>query len=132
MSSFVAHCPALSKAFTFLREFVLGNNSTGLVTDADTPATGGEFPEYAASTLAEGPEIYLGSYTTTSTYVYPKETLSSWDRYIQDGSRSNSSAKNSGSLAQSSGASGRAAGGVVFNAFVSAAVSSFIAFVWLF
>lgn len=130
ISSFVANYPALLQAWTFLREFVLGNNKTGLVTDASTPAIGGEVPEYTASTLAEGPEIYVGSYTTTSTYFYPKETISSWGRYVQNGSTS----QKSGALAQSSGASREVANGVVLNAFVSVVVSvfSFVAFVRLF
>lgn len=127
MSRTIAHYPTLSKAFTFLREFILGNNTTGLVTDANTPAMGGEVPKYAASTLAEGPEVYQGSYTTTSTYYYPKETLARWNQYTQNGSTS----QHSGSLAQSDGVNGKLTDGIVLNAFVSVAVSSFIAFVWL-
>jgi len=128
MSAFIAHYSALSKAWTFLREFILGNNKTGLVTDANTPALGGEDPRYAVNTLAEGPEIYQGSYTTTSTYYFPTETVARWDRYVQGGSLSS----NSKSSAQIDGANGRTNGGVILNVLVSVVASSFVAFVWLF
>ena len=126
-SSFIAYHPAFSKAWTFLREFVLGNNQTGLVTDANTPAVGGEDSQYAVNTLAEGPEVYQGSYTTTSTYHFPTETVARWDRYVQEGSTSSGS----GSLAQN-GANGKFSGSVILNALVSVMMSSLIAFVWLF
>jgi len=112
-------------AWTFLREFILGNNKTGLVTNADTPAVGGEDPQYAVNTLAEGPEIYQGSYTTTSTYHFPTETVARWDRYVQGGSTS-------GSLTQAGGANGKTLGSAILNALVSVVVSSLAAFVWLF
>lgn len=123
-SPLVAHYLTSSKAWTFLREFVLGNNKTGLVTNANTPAFGGEYPQYAANTLAEGPEIYQGSYTTTSTYHFPTETVARWDRYIQGASTSGKS------LAQTDGAYGRTVGDVVLKTLVSVVVSSSIAFVW--
>lgn len=126
-SIFIAHHPAFLKASTFLREFVLGNNKTGLVTDVDTPAVGGEDPKYAVNTLAEGPEIYQGSYTTTSTYHFPTETVARWNRYVQEGSTSD----NSGSLTQNGGVNGKAAGSVVLNALVSVVISSLVTFVWL-
>ena len=128
MSNFLAHSLTLSKAWTFLREFILGNNKTGLVVDANTPAVGGEDPQYAVNTLAEGPEIYLGSYTTTSTYSFPTETVARWDQYIQN----NSTSKDSGSLTQTGGASGKIVGSVVLNVLVSGLMSSLIALVWLF
>jgi len=119
------HCSSsrFFKASTFLREFVLGNNKTGLVTDADTPAVGGEDPQYAVNTLAEGPEIYQGSYTTTSTYHFPTETVARWNRYVQEGSTSD----NSGSLAQNGGVNGKFS----VNALFSVVVSSLVTFVWL-
>jgi len=126
-SSSVAHHPAFLKAWTFLREFILGNNETGLVKNADTPAVGGEDPQYAVNTLAEGPEVYRGSYTTTSTYHFPTATVARWDRYVQQGLTSNTS----GSLAQSGRASGKTAGSAILNVFVSVVMSSLVAFVWL-
>jgi len=126
MPTFIAHYPTFLQAWTFLREFILGNNPTGLVTDANTPAVGGEDPQYAVNTLAEGPEIYQGSYTTTSTYLFPTETVARWNEYVQQGS------SNSRTLAQNGGGSVKPTGGVVFNVLASVAVSSFVAFVWLF
>ena len=118
---------AIPKAWTFLREFVLGNNQTGLVTDASIPAVGGEDPQYAVNTLAEGPEVYRGSYTTTSTYYFPSATVARWDKYVQNSLTSNASR----SFAQADGA-GKIASGVVLNALFSALVSFVFAFVWLF
>lgn len=105
---------------------MLGNNKTGLVTDANTPAVGGEDPQYAVNTLAEGPAVYQGSYTTTSTYHFPTETVARWDRYAK-----NSISTNPQPAEQISGASGKATGGVVLNALVSVVMSSVVAFVWL-
>ena len=106
---------------------MLGNNKTGLVTDANTPALGGEDPQYAANTLAEGPEVYQGSYTTTSTYHFPTETVARWDRYIQQGSV----LADSKPQTQTDGASGKAASAVVLNVLVSVVASSVVAFAWL-
>lgn len=116
-------------AWTFLREFILGNNTTGLVTDSNTPALGGEDPQYAVNTLAEGPEVYQGSYTTTSTYYFPSATVAVWDKYVQEGFTSN----NSKSLAQAAanGVGSKTAGGVVLSALVSVIASSVFAFMWL-
>lgn len=96
--------------------------------DANTPALGGEDPRYAVNTLAEGPEIYQGSYTTTSTYYFPTETVARWNRYVQEVSPT----RGPESSTQVDGASGRIARGVILNVLVSVAASSFIAFMWLF
>lgn len=96
------------------------------MTDANTPASGGEVPEYAVNTLAEGPEVYQGSYTTTSTYYFPTETVASWDKYVQGSPVPTDPA----ALAQTGGARRTAAGSVVLNILVSAAASSFVAFLW--
>jgi hypothetical protein len=125
---FLAHFWLLLKAWTFLREFILGDNETGLVTDSDTLALGGEDPEYAGNTLAEGPEVYQGSYTTTSTYYFPSQTVASWDQFIQNPT----SSKTSVSLSQSGGASGKIAGGVLLKVLGSVFASFWFACVWLF
>ena len=72
------------------------------MTDANTPASGGEDPQYAVNTLAEGPEVYQGSYTTTSTYYFPTETVAKWDQYVQGGPVPTGSE----ALAQTGGAGG--------------------------
>ena len=94
----------------------------------NTPAIGGEDPQYAVNTLAEGPALYRGSYTTTSTYYYPKETIAKWDQYIKQASVPTNDPK---SLAQT-GAGGKTASAVVLNFLVPVMTSSFVAFVWLF
>lgn len=69
-------------AFTFFREFVLGNNQTGLVTTSSSGEVlviGGEDPKLAGDFLKESPEIYLGSWVTTSTYTFPSATIAQWD-----------------------------------------------------
>jgi carboxypeptidase D len=71
-----------SAAYTFLREFVLGSNKTGLVIDAGTPAVGGEDPgKYGATAVPAGPEIYLGSLSTTSTYIAPSSVRATWESF---------------------------------------------------
>ena len=106
---------------------MLGNNKTGLVTDANTPAIGGEDPQYAVNTLAEGPEVYQGSYTTTSTYYFPTATVAKWDQYIKQTSTPADS-----KLTQNGAASGKTASAIIFNVLVSVAASSFVSFMWLF
>lgn len=72
-------------AFTFLREFVLGNNQTGLVTTSSSGEViviGGEDATLAGDILKEPPEIYLGSWVTTSTYTFPSATIAQWDNYF--------------------------------------------------
>ncbi|PAV20228.1 alpha beta-hydrolase [Pyrrhoderma noxium] len=75
-------------AFVFFREFILGNNSTGLVTtssDGSVSVTGGE-----DSSLIEGlrnilpgeSAILYGSGSATSTFVFPSETISAWENFI--------------------------------------------------
>jgi len=67
-------------AYTFIREFVLGSNTTGLVTPQGV--IGGEDPKLMGDILPEGPEIYTGSYVTEGTYLYPSQTIGSWEAFI--------------------------------------------------
>jgi hypothetical protein len=76
-----ACCCICIQAFTFLREFILGSNTTGLVTNASVPAIGGEDPKYNVSNIPAGPEIYLGSASTQSTYIAPSATIAAWDSF---------------------------------------------------
>ena len=48
MPTLIVRCPP--KVWTFFHEFILGNNKTGLVTNANTPAMGGEDPRYETNT----------------------------------------------------------------------------------
>jgi len=81
------------------------------------------------NTLAEGPEVYQGSYTTTSTYYFPTETVAKWDRYVQGPGEPVPTGPRA--LAETGGASGRPASAVVLNVLGSVVVSSFVAFMWL-
>ena len=72
------------KAFTFAREFVFGNNQTGLVTESSgkVSVVGGEDSTLAAAVLPGGGEIYYGSGTTQSTYTAPTATVAAWNSFI--------------------------------------------------
>lgn len=74
----------LAKAFTFLREFVLGNNETGLVTNLSgaVSVVGGESPALVGDYLRAGPEIYYGAGTTQSTNIAPTTTIAAWNSFI--------------------------------------------------
>ena len=68
----------------FLREFVLGNNQTGLVTNTSGSVSvlGGENATLALSILAGQLGIYQGSGTTQSTYTFPSATIAAWNRFF--------------------------------------------------
>lgn len=69
-------------AFVFLREFVLGNNQTGLVTDASTPAVGGEVSSLGNGYLPGNSVVFGGSISTTTTFTYPAPTISAWNAFV--------------------------------------------------
>lgn len=73
-----------TKAFTFLREFVLGSNPKGLVTGSGSTVSvvGGESSSLAAAVLPGGAGIYYGAGTTQSTYIYPTATVAAWNSFI--------------------------------------------------
>jgi carboxypeptidase D len=71
------------QASVFLREFVLGNNRTGLVTLSGV--VGGE------SVTMQGPfnvlpgetnAIFFGAGTTQGSTVWPSATISAWNKFI--------------------------------------------------
>ncbi|KAG6897814.1 hypothetical protein C0992_010618 [Termitomyces sp. T32_za158] len=73
-------------AFVFLREFVLGNNQTGLVTKTATGQTvviGGTNSTLAQDVLPGGDEIYYGPGAKISTYVFPSATRAAWNSFIR-------------------------------------------------
>ena len=71
-------------ALTFLREFVLGDNQTGLVTTSDGRATvvGGAVSSLAVGVLPGQSGIFIGSGATQSTYTFPAATIAAWESYI--------------------------------------------------
>ncbi|KAF9269106.1 alpha/beta-hydrolase [Marasmius fiardii PR-910] len=81
-----------SQALTFFREFVFGNNQTGLVQSGST-VVGGEDPQLSNDILPGDPEIYYGSAATQGTYVFPTATRDAWNAFItkQPGTELNTS-----------------------------------------
>ncbi|GLB41836.1 putative peptidase S10 family protein [Lyophyllum shimeji] len=72
-------------AFTFLREFVLGKNQTGLVTrtaKGEVVVVGGTNATLAQDILPGGDEIYYGPGAKISTYVFPSATRAAWQSFI--------------------------------------------------
>ncbi|KAG5647478.1 hypothetical protein DXG03_009413 [Asterophora parasitica] len=73
-------------AFTFLREFVLGNNQTGLVTrdkKGKVVVIGGTNETLAQDILPGSDEIYYGPGAKISTYVFPAATRAAWKSFIR-------------------------------------------------
>ncbi|KAJ7487265.1 alpha/beta-hydrolase [Mycena galericulata] len=71
-------------AFVFVREFVLGSNTTGLV-GIDGTVVGGESAALAMDVMPGGDAIYYGdgnAGTTTLSTVVPSATLASWEKFI--------------------------------------------------
>ncbi|KAI0344359.1 alpha/beta-hydrolase [Trametopsis cervina] len=72
------------RAFVLLREFILGSNTTGLVVTSGGSASvvGGENATLAAPILPGASEVFAGSGTTQSTFVYPSATIAAWESFI--------------------------------------------------
>lgn len=72
-------------AFTFFREFVLGSNPTGLVTQTSRgiQVIGGVNSTLAEDVLPGGDEVFYGSGATQSTYVAPSATRAAWRSFIR-------------------------------------------------
>ncbi|TDL15660.1 alpha/beta-hydrolase [Rickenella mellea] len=75
---------APNAAFKFLRDFVLGSDPTGLVTNSSGTITviGSENSTLAGDYLRGGAEIFYGSGTTASTATYPAATVEAWNSFI--------------------------------------------------
>ncbi|OBZ74243.1 Serine carboxypeptidase-like 21 [Grifola frondosa] len=73
-----------ARALTFIREFVFGNNETGLVTNSSGTISveGGENSTLAEDVLPGQLGIYIGSGTTQSTYTFPSATIAAWQSFI--------------------------------------------------
>ncbi|TFK74999.1 alpha/beta-hydrolase [Pluteus cervinus] len=71
-------------AFTFLREFVLGSNQTGLVTESNGKITvvGGENETLAGDNIPGADGVFMGSGATQSTYYFPEATRAAWRSFI--------------------------------------------------
>jgi carboxypeptidase D len=78
---FIAHT---FQAFVFLREFVLGNNETGLVKKSKSgvvTVVGGE-KKSLEGVIPGGDKIYYGNGATQSTYIFPAATRAAWKTFI--------------------------------------------------
>ncbi|KAJ3559788.1 hypothetical protein NM688_g126 [Phlebia brevispora] len=75
------------RAFVMAREFILGSNQTGLVTNSSGVASvvGGESPSLTAEVLSGQSGIYIGTGTTQSTYTFPSATIAAWESFIATG-----------------------------------------------
>ena len=67
-----------------LREFILGSNQTGLVTNTSgaVSVVGGESTSLAAEVLPGQSGILVGTGTTQSTYTFPAATIAAWESFI--------------------------------------------------
>lgn len=67
------------------REFILGNNQTGLLVNTSTTAIGGEDPSILLGTYNVLPgetSILYGSGSRTSYYVAPSASIASWNSFF--------------------------------------------------
>ncbi|THH00620.1 hypothetical protein EW026_g1956 [Hermanssonia centrifuga] len=73
-----------SRAYVILREFILGNNRTGLVvnTTETVSVVGGESSSLAVDVFPGQSGIYMGSGTTQSTYTFPAATVAAWQSFM--------------------------------------------------
>lgn len=65
----------------FVREFVFGANTTGLVTNG-TAVVGGEDAALAGPVLPGQSAVFVGSGTTQSSVVYPSATIAAWESFF--------------------------------------------------
>ena len=69
-------------SYIIIRDFLLGNKTTGLVTSAASPAIGGEEPALALPYLAEPAAVFVGSVSTQSTITFPTATVEAFYAYV--------------------------------------------------
>ena len=73
------------QGFALVREFILGNNTTGLVSKGPGDSVnveGGEDAALAVDAIRGQPGIFVGSITTTGTFAYPSATVAAWESFI--------------------------------------------------
>jgi carboxypeptidase D len=83
-----------------VREFIFGNNQTGLVTNTSGSVTviGGEVSSLANEIMIGQAGIYYGSATTESTYYFPTATVEAWNAFFSTSTSSMDSVANSASM----------------------------------
>jgi len=86
MNSFSSGTKTCNQAFVFFREFVVGNNQTGLVVsdkDGNVTVIGGEDQDLLSSDILPGRDgILYGSGKAITTYVFPEATRSAWKEFV--------------------------------------------------
>ncbi|KAI9568045.1 alpha beta-hydrolase [Boletus coccyginus] len=86
-------------ALTLVREFIFGNNQTGLVTNTSSgmvSVVGGEVSS-AGEIMTGQAGIYYGQATTASTYFFPSATVEAWNAYLATATNRASSVMSMGS-----------------------------------
>ncbi|KZP13619.1 alpha/beta-hydrolase [Athelia psychrophila] len=71
-----------ANAYVFLREFILGTNTTGLLLPNATTPIGGQDAALAGDIVPGGSVIYYGSGTTASSTVAPSASFAAWASYL--------------------------------------------------
>ncbi|TFK31890.1 Alpha/Beta hydrolase protein [Crucibulum laeve] len=71
-------------ALTFLREFVFGTNTTGMVISSggNVSVTGGEDGPLIGDIIQGSDEIFYGKEGATSTFTFPSATTEAWNNFI--------------------------------------------------
>ncbi|OCH83865.1 alpha/beta-hydrolase [Obba rivulosa] len=95
-------------ALTFLREFILGSNETGLVSGSNV--VGGENATLANDVLPGGVEFFFGSSSTAGTSSVPLATQQSWASFIATATATPSGSTSGTSSQNNSGSSTAAVG----------------------
>ncbi|KAF7303613.1 Carboxypeptidase [Mycena indigotica] len=70
-------------AFTFVRDFVLGSSTTGLVDSNAGKVTGGEDPKLRQDVLPGNPFIFMGAGKTAASTVWPSATVAKWAAFLE-------------------------------------------------
>jgi len=72
-------------ALVLVREFIFGNNQTGLLTNTSSGGVsviGGEVSTLGNEIMTGEAAIYYGQATTESSYFFPSATVEAWNAYV--------------------------------------------------
>ncbi|KAJ7078454.1 alpha/beta-hydrolase [Mycena belliarum] len=119
-------------AFVFVREFVLGSNTTGLVDSNTGTVLGGEDPALALDVMPGGDVIYYGDGSagkTTKSTVIPSATISSWEKFIATATATAPGSSGSGSVTKPNGNLGRAESSTTWSVYGTLVLAMYMALV---